>query len=121
MENSYKDEELDLKELLNMAYKMNEEKYRLVQICCTALKDIYNLNYSFSKGYEFVNYTIKITKDDEIPSISNIFKPAFLYENEMKDLFGIKIKYIAIDYKGHFYDIKGKTPYEINRDEEGEK
>ena len=43
MENSYKDEELDLKELLNMAYKMNEEKYRLVQICCTALKDIYNL------------------------------------------------------------------------------
>ena len=43
------------------------------------------------------------------------------YENEMKDLFGIKIKYIAIDYKGHFYDIKGKTPYEINRDEEGEK
>ena len=45
MENSYKDEELDLKELLNMAYKMNEEKYRLVQICCTELKGIYNLIY----------------------------------------------------------------------------
>ena len=50
-----------------------------------------NFNYSFAKDYDFYNYKIAIDINDEIPSISCIFKAAYLYENEMKDLFGINI------------------------------
>lgn len=112
----YEDNEIDLKDLLNIVYEMKENYYRLIQICCTSLKENYILNYSFGKDYDFLNYKITIDVGDEVPSISSIFKPAFLYENEMKDLFGVKIKHIDIDYKGNLYDLQKKTPYKINLD-----
>lgn len=115
MDYIYEDNEIkDLSRLLNVAYEMKEEGYRLVQICCTTLKESYVLNYSFGKEYDFLNYKATINIDDEVPSLSSIFKPAFLYENEMKDLFGIKIKHIDVDYKGHLYDLEKKTPYKID-------
>lgn len=120
MDYVYKDSEIELRELLNITYKMKEEGYRLVQICCTTLKDIYELNYSFAINYDFRNYKVKITPEDKVPSISNIFHPAFLYENEMKDLFGLDILYTDIDYKGHLYDLGKKTPYKINIEGGGE-
>lgn len=115
MDYIYEDNEInDLSRLLNIAYEMKEEGFRLVQICCTSLKENYVLNYSFGRDYDFLNYKMKINKDDEVPSISTIFKPAFLYENEIKDLFGIKINHINVDYKGNLYDLEKKTPYKIN-------
>lgn len=116
MEYLYEDNGIDLKELLNVTYEMKENSYRLIQICCTSIKENYILNYSFGKNYDFVNYKITISINDEVPSISSMFKPAFLYENEMKDLFGIKINHINIDYDGHLYDLEKKTPYKINLD-----
>ena len=44
-------------------------------------------------------------------SVSNIFEPAFLYENEMHDLFGIKINLIKIDYNGTLYKTAKETPF----------
>ena len=119
MDYLYKDTLIELDDLLNVIYEMSENNYRLVQICCTSLTDHYELNYSFGKGYDFINYKMNVALEDEIPSISTVFKPAFLYENEMKDLFGLKIKYVTMDYNGHLYDLKVKTPYKIN-EKEGE-
>ena len=113
--------EISYHELVQNSLQIKAKNYRLVQICTTRTPEGFELSYSFAKEYEMLTLRFHILEDDEISSISTVFPPAFLYENEMKDLFGIKIKYIAIDYKGHFYDIKGKTPYEINSDEEGEK
>ena len=120
MEYIYKDEEILLDSLLEKVYEVKENKYRLVQICCTSIKDHYELNYSFGKNYDFLNYKIKIKASDEVPSISNMFKPAFLYENEIKDLFSVNIKYISMDYQGHFYDFNVEAPYRIKEKEEGE-
>ena len=50
-------------------------------------------------------------QDTEIMSISNIFEPAFLYENEIVDLFGVKINLISIDYQGQLYRIEKQTPF----------
>ena len=47
----------------------------------------------------------------ELQSITAIFWPAFIYENEMHDLFGIKFKNMAMDYGGHFFKIAEKTPW----------
>ena len=48
----------------------------------------------------------------EIMSISNIYAPAFLYENEIQDLFGIKVKLMTLDYEGNLYRIEHKKPFQ---------
>ena len=45
-------------------------------------------------------------------SISNIYGPAFLYENEITDLFGVPIQLISPDYKGKLYRIEQPTPFQ---------
>lgn len=84
---------------------------RLVQICATRIPDGYELTYSFAKEYELEHLRIQIEEDYEIVSVSNIFAPAFLYENEIHDLFGVKIKLISLDYHGNLYRTEQKTPF----------
>lgn len=116
---AYKVIEIMLSDLLNYLQDKKEEGYRLVQICCTKIEEGFELNYSLSKEYDFLNYRIKIDESDIVPSISFIFKYSFLYENEMKDLFGIKIKHISVDYSGSFYKLAVKTPFGGNVNREG--
>jgi ech hydrogenase subunit D len=86
--------------------------YRLVQIGCTKLANELEMNYSFDKDYKFVNLRFAISSvETEIPSVSNIYWSAFLYENEIADLFGLKFKDMAIDYKGSFYRTQIKQPF----------
>lgn len=117
---AYRVIEIMLSDLLNYIQDKKEEGYRLVQICCSKIEEGFELNYSLSKGYDFLNYRIKIDESDIVPSISFIFKYSFLYENEMKDLFGIKIKHISVDYSGNFYKLAVKTPFGSNVNSEGE-
>lgn len=98
-------------DLLSNCQKLKNENYRLVQICAVRTKDGYELTYSFALGYDMVNLRLEILVDDEIISISNIFTPAFLYENEISELFGVNIKMINLDYKGNLYRISTKTPF----------
>ncbi len=104
---------IDAGDLVSKALEMQHEGYRLVQICATTLKEGgYELNYSFAMDYNMVNLRITIAKDAEIFSISHIFEPAFLYENEIVDLFGVRINLINKDYKGNLYRIEAKTPFQ---------
>ena len=102
--------EVKVDELVDKAVLMKGQGYRLVQISCT-YKERFEITYSFDKDYELLHYRIYVERDEEILSISQIFFSAFLYENEMKDLFGVKIKDIAIDYEGGLYRLAQKTPF----------
>jgi Ni,Fe-hydrogenase III component G len=42
-----------------------------------------------------------VAKGDEVPSLSGATLSTVLIENELKELFGLKVKGIAIDYGGH--------------------
>jgi len=108
-------------ELLNFVLDMKEAGCRLVQISCTRLGEIFELNYSFAKEYNFINLKLSITDDVEVPSITSLFQPAFLYENEIHDLFGINIKHISIDYKGELYKMSVKKPFGNSHNSGGEK
>jgi hypothetical protein len=46
------------------------------------------------------HFRIKLGKKEELKSVSDIYFCALLVENEIKDLFGVNIKGIAIDYDG---------------------
>ena len=91
--------------------KIKHDGYRLIQICAVKVSNGYELTYSFGKDYDINNLRMTIEPGTEIISISNIYAPAFLYENEIHDLFGIKIKLKTLDYKGNFYRISESAPF----------
>lgn len=100
-------------ELVGIAAGLFAEGHRLVQISCTTLESSYELNYSFDKNYRFQNLRFTVTQDEEIQSISVIYPNAFLYENEIHDLFGLTVKNMTVDYHGTLYHTAIKTPYSI--------
>ena len=93
------------------AHSLRNKGARLSHICSVRTKGGYDLLYSYVLGDLFKNYKVSISENAEIESITAIFPNAFLYENEMSELFGIKIKYIALDYKNKLYDISVETPF----------
>jgi ech hydrogenase subunit D len=102
---------VEVGDIVKAVAEMKKQGYSLVQISPTTIGG-FELNYSFDKDYSFVNIRVIIASDDVIvPSVSEIFPNAFLYENEIHDLFGIKITGISIDYKGGFYRTTVKYPF----------
>jgi len=96
--------------LLEKVREMREEGYRLVQIGCTPLDEL-QMDYSFDREGKFVDLRFTIPREEpELPSVTDIYLCAFTYENELHDLFDIKVNGIAIDYGGNFYRIKSKPP-----------
>lgn len=103
--------EIPHEDLTDEVLRLKHGGYRLVQICATRTDGGYEITYSFALDYEFLNLRLEIAEDTEIISINDIYAAAFLYENEMKDLFGVKIKLISLDYNGNFYRLDTKTPF----------
>ncbi len=99
-------------ELLSETLKLKNSEYRLVAITCTN-KDGMELSYSFDRNYEFINLriTLETGSDEELESISCFYPYAFLYENEIKELFGVKIKNIVLDYNNNLYKTSVDTPF----------
>lgn len=96
-------------------YKIMEQKYndgyRLAQILSVAYEGYNEVTYSVAKEYEMENYKINLPIDEEIKSFSDIFPAATLYENEIKELWGVKIVGMALDYHNKFYRIEKETPF----------
>ena len=100
--------------LIGKVEEFRDGGYRLVQINCSKVGDVYEINYSFDKDYVFKNLRITVIADTEIPSISGMYWGAFIYENEMHDLFGIRVKGMNIDFKGHLFTTAVKFPFSIS-------
>lgn len=104
-----------LENLLSEVEGLHAGGYRLVQIGCTDIGGAYEVNYSFDKGYQFRNLRLTVGPETEVPSISGIYWGAFVYENEMHDLFGIPVTGINIDFKGTFIKTAEKYPFSVTR------
>ncbi len=94
--------EISKDQLLEAVQNMMYDDYRFVTATCVDTGDN-NLDviYHFDKDLELRNYRIKLKRGDEVPSISKIFFCALLVENEMKELFGLNVTNILVDYGGH--------------------
>lgn len=104
-------------EILAETVNFKSAGYRLVAISCVNKEGI-ELSYSFDKDYDFINLRIKMDYDTEIESVSCLYSYAFLYENEIKELFGVKIKNITVDFNDNLYRISVKTPFNMKKEEE---
>ncbi|WP_026526576.1 NADH-quinone oxidoreductase subunit C [Butyrivibrio sp. VCD2006] len=98
-------------EIIDEAQRLKFDGYHLMQQCSTRTADGYELVYSFGKALDVLQVKIILTDGQPINSISHVFPCAFLYENEMHDLFGIDIQMISLDYKGKFYRTAIETPF----------
>jgi ech hydrogenase subunit D len=100
-------------DLVGLVADFFADGYRLVQIGCSTLPACYEITYSFDRDYRFTNLRISVAAGEEVPSISVIYPNAFLYENEIHDLFGISIKHITVDYHGTLYRTAIAAPFAI--------
>ena len=96
--------------------------YRLSQICASKIDENLEILYTFEKASSLQNYKVIIgCKEPTLPSITAYYNPAFIYENEMHDLFGINFSNLELDYGGAFFKLSRKTPWTPQEDKGGEK
>ena len=100
-------------QLLGEVMKFKNLKLRLSQICCAYSNGKIELSYSFANDdtNEYTNLRLVIDTDTEVCSITEFYPYAFLYENEMKELFGVNIQMINLDYNQKLYRLKDETPF----------
>ena len=105
--------EITPEQLLGEVMKLKNKSLRLSQICCAYSNEKIELSYSFANDEtnDYINLRIVMDKEDEVCSITEFYPYAFLYENEMKELFGVKINMINMDYKNQLYRIKDEAPF----------
>ena len=98
--------------LLEKAGEMRKQGYRLVQIGATRLPEYVELTYSFDRESRLVNLRFQVLADGaRVPSITSIYWCAFLYENELHDLFNVQVDGMAVDFHGHLYETTVKFPF----------
>lgn len=87
-----------------------EDGWRLVQAHACTTSDGYQLVYSIAKDYEIIHYELHITNNTVLESVSDIFPSAQLYEQEMNELFGVKIAENADDPPIRLYHLPSEAP-----------
>lgn len=84
---------------------------RFVVMVCQDLGEGFSIDYYFnmSPGVDVKILRVTVSEEEEIPSISDIYRCAILNENEFQEFFGVRFSGIAIDYKGNMF-LAGDSP-----------
>lgn len=106
--------ELTLDAVHDTAVARKKDGWRYVQMLAVNTEQGIDLLYSYMLDGHLENLRIKgLTKEDSIPSISDLYLEAFVCENEIHDLFGLHFEGIAIDFGGNFYHLAQKEPMTV--------
>lgn len=100
--------------LVGETARIKVEGYRFVTLSCVELDEkTVDILYHFDRDLQLIHLRLTVPKDMPVPSISPVYFAAFLVENEIQDLFGIRFQGLAIDYDRTLYlesEVK-KTPF----------
>ncbi len=101
-------------DLRSLVESRKEEGWRYVQTLAVNTEFGIELIYTFMLDGKMVNSVITgLAKGDTMPSITDLYLEAFVFENEIHDLFGVSFEGLAIDFGGHFYQVAQETPMTI--------
>lgn len=107
-------EEVAIDQLIEHVGAYREQGYRFVQICATTLEDSCEMLYTFiapdAVDGALIGLDVKVPDGTSVPSITEFYPAAFVFENETHDLFGIDIYGINLDFHGEFYKVSEKFP-----------
>jgi ech hydrogenase subunit D len=71
----------------------------------------FDISWSFAREGALEHLREQVLPGEEVPSISASFGAAFLYENEMRELFGVNVTGMALDLKGQLYKTATIVPF----------
>jgi ech hydrogenase subunit D len=95
---------ISLDQVVGACAQKKAEAFRFVTMTCTALdSDTVDILYHFDKAYKLEHLRLKVSRHTPLPSISDVFSAAFLVENELQDLFGLRFQGLALDYNQTLY------------------
>ena len=98
--------------ILSEVQALKSENFRLIQICATkAAENTYEILYTFGDRYDEAHLRYTVEAGKSIPSITHLYWAAFLYENEIHDLYGIDVDDMVLDYRGGLYRTAEKAPF----------
>ena len=107
-------ETIELDDLFETISGFKECDYRFVQICATTLEDSCELLYTFiapdAANGCLTGLVVNGPDGMPVPSITELYPVAFVFENETHDLFGVDIYGINLDFQGEFYKVAQKFP-----------
>lgn len=105
--------------LLAKVRQLKDEGYRLVQICAIDNGQT-TLLYSFAQQGGMTNLEVALAAGESVDSIGDFYPYAFLYENEIADLFGVNVTGMKVDFRGTLYQTSVKAPFqtENSKDED---
>jgi ech hydrogenase subunit E len=89
--------------LVDAARVLHTDGWRLVTASAVLRRAGRRLLYHFERSDELRHLAIELGSDEAVPSIADVFPGAFLVENEMKELQGISVTGLKIDYGGRLY------------------
>jgi hypothetical protein len=71
----------------------------------------YDVTWSFAREENVEHLCHRVLPGEEVPSVSVSFESAFLYENEMRELFGINVTGMNLDLGGQLYHGATVVPF----------
>ena len=105
---------IEIDDILSVAAQQKEKGNAFVQICATTMEESVELLYTFQDlTYQrdgMDGFIVNVPDGAAVPSITELFPAAFVFENETHDLFGVNIEGINIDFEGKFYTVNVAYP-----------
>ncbi len=86
--------------LLEHVAALAERGYRFITTTCIDTGEQFEVYYHFDHHLQMHHLLVTIGKEESIPSITPVYFSAFVAENEMKDLFGLRVEGLNVDYQG---------------------
>lgn len=93
--------------LVAEAERLRQQGARLVTATGLDEGDHFDVIYHFALETKLQHLRLSVAKADAVPSISGVFPGAFLIENEMKELLGVRVTGISVDYGGRLFLVEG--------------
>lgn len=86
--------------LLQRVEELAGQGMRFITTTCIDNGERFEVYYHFDHNLELTHLLVTIEKDEALPSITPVYFGAFVAENEMKDLFGLRVDGLNVDYQG---------------------
>jgi ech hydrogenase subunit D len=114
---------MDSSSLLDRVARYRRDGWRLAVINATAVLaagddpsapgDGYDVSWSFARGAELEHLRERLEPGEAVPSIASAYPAAFLYENELRELFGIEVTGLEVDLHGELYRTAARVPFSV--------
>lgn len=89
--------------LLDAVRVLRDDGWRMVTASTVIRPNGHRVLYHFERGDELRHLAVELGPGDAVPSIADVYPGAFMVENEMKELQGLPVRDLKIDYGGHLY------------------